>query len=184
MCALNRMRESRVYGVDDWRASRRCARRSFRLRGLAIAFVICVCASRAGPAASSSHLRRRRRRRRHIALSIVDSNSIIKWPPRNSPSHAAGRDHRAPEKPLSVGARFITVSPTIASQFTPPLRLNSRGVRSKAGESTDERAVGVQACNRANRQYGCWAPRTQHPGKPGVIREARGAAAPYILVKF
>ena len=44
------MRESRVYGVDDWRASRRCARRSFRLRGLAIAFVICVCASRAGPA--------------------------------------------------------------------------------------------------------------------------------------
>ena len=34
MCALNRMRESRVYGVDDWRASRRCARRSFRLRGL------------------------------------------------------------------------------------------------------------------------------------------------------
>ena len=149
MCALNRMRESRVYGVDDWRASRRCARRSFRLRGLAIAFVICVCASRTGPAASSSHLRRRRRRRRHIALSIVDSNSIIKWPPRNSPSHAAGRGHRAPEKPLSVGARFITVSPTIASHFTPPLRLNSRGVRSKAGESTDERAVGVlSVCTR------------------------------------
>ena len=58
MCALNRMRESRVYGVDDWRASRRCTRRSFRLRGLAIAFVICVCASHAGPAASS-HLCRR-----------------------------------------------------------------------------------------------------------------------------
>ena len=58
MCALNRMRESRVYGVDDWRASRRCTRRSFRLRGLAIAFVICVCASHTGPAASS-HLCRR-----------------------------------------------------------------------------------------------------------------------------
>ena len=45
-----------------------------------------------------------------------------------------GRGHRAPEKPLSVGARFITVSPTIASHFTPLLRLNSRGVRATAGE--------------------------------------------------
>ena len=75
MCALNRMRESRVYGVDDWRASRRCARRSFRLRGLAIAFVICVCASRAGPAASSSHLRGRRRHTSHFKSSIQTASS-------------------------------------------------------------------------------------------------------------
>ena len=39
-----------------------------------------------------------------------------------------GRGHRAPEKPLSVGARIISVSPTIASHCTPPLRLNLRGV--------------------------------------------------------
>ena len=31
-----------------------------------------------------------------------------------------------------------------------------------------------QACNRANRQYGCWASRTQHPAdQPG--RDARGS---------
>ena len=54
-----------------------------------------------------------------------------------------GRGHRAPEKPLSVGARIISVSPTIASHCTPPLRLNLRGVPAASQQMSELSVLSV-----------------------------------------